>query len=204
MIWRNRFYDCRIILINRNRFFVCEYCGYTELDEKDFRNTKKKKHNRLTGGECRNDRLINYSLANRFMTDIVDIRFIEPEIKDFDQALSILYAIINGTCRALYIEQNDISGCLQWFRNDTSGLSNFGFVLYDKTPGGAGHVKRLLNESVLKSALQESLALVQNCSCGGETMDTSCYSCLRNYYNQRYHDRLQRGYVVRFLREALE
>ncbi|MBR4743261.1 MAG: DUF1998 domain-containing protein, partial [Oscillospiraceae bacterium] len=91
------------------------------------------------------------------MTDIVDIRFIEPEIKDFDQALSILYAIINGTCRALYIEQNDISGCLQWFRNDTSGLSNFGFVLYDKTPGGAGHVKRLLNESVLKSALQERL-----------------------------------------------
>ena len=77
-------------------------------------------------------------------------------------------------------------------------------MLYDKTPGGAGHVKRLLNESVLKSALQDSLALVQNCSCGGETMDTSCYSCLRNYYNQRYHDRLQRGYVVRFLREVLE
>lgn len=29
------------------------------------------------------------------------------------------------------------------------------------------------------------------------------YSCLRNYYNQKYHDLLQRGYVVRFLKSVL-
>jgi hypothetical protein len=44
---------------------------------------------------------------------------------------------------------------------------------------------------------------MQQCDCGGEYGDTSCYSCLRNYYNQKYHDRLKRSYVVDFLREVL-
>ena len=29
--------------------------------------------------------------------------------------------------------------------------------------------------------------------------DSSCYSCLRNYYNQKYHDDLKRSYVIEFL-----
>lgn len=44
---------------------------------------------------------------------------------------------------------------------------------------------------------------MQQCDCGGQDGDTSCYSCLRNYYNQKYHDKLKRFYVVDFLKKIL-
>jgi hypothetical protein len=56
---------------------------------------------------------------------------------------------------------------------------------------------------VLKAVFEASLTQMLGCTCGGESMDTSCYSCLRNYYNQKYHELLQRGYVVRFLESVL-
>ena len=45
--------------------------------------------------------------------------------------------------------------------------------------------------------------MMKQCNCGGQNMDTSCYGCLRTYYNQKYHDKLKRGYVVRFLEKIL-
>ena len=81
---------------------------------------------------------------------------------------------------------------------------NYGFVFYDTTPGGAGHVRRLKEPDLLKKVFSDSLALMRRCTCGGDDMDTSCYSCLKNYYNQRYHDILQRGYVIRFLEKVIK
>ena len=40
-----------------------------------------------------------------------------------------------------------------------------------------------------------NLAVVDNCGC-----DTSCYQCLRNYYNQKIHDQLNRHAASVFLR----
>lgn len=33
--------------------------------------------------------------------------------------------------------------------------------------------------------------------------DSSCYSCLRNYYNQKHHDELKRKYVIDFIGNVL-
>ena len=41
--------------------------------------------------------------------------------------------------------------------------------------------------------------LMESCSCGCEKKDTSCYNCLRSYGNQKYHDYLERRYVIDFL-----
>ena len=82
--------------------------------------------------------------------------------------------------------------------------ANYSLVLYDTTPGGAGHVKRIAEGNNLEMALREALQLMRQCDCGGQNMDTSCYSCLRTYRNQKYHDMLQRGYVVRFLESILK
>ena len=85
--------------------------------------------------------------------------------------------------------------------NEDSGCSNYGFVFYDKTPGGAGHVRRMQNAKVLECVLREALDTISGCTCGGSELDTSCYSCLRNYYNQKHHELLQRKYVIEFLHE---
>ena len=191
-------------VLNRSRFYICESCGYTVLDEKRFTNFMKKKHDKPSGSECFNSNLKNMALGYRFKTDILTMRFMEPELKTFDVALSVLYGLLEGASRALSVEREDISGCLKWFFNEETMRPNYGFVFYDKTPGGAGHVRRLADPALLNRVFEESLSQMLSCTCGGESMDTSCYSCLRNYYNQKYHDILQRGYVVNFLKSVLE
>jgi hypothetical protein len=42
---------------------------------------------------------------------------------------------------------------------------------------------------------------VARCECGPET---SCYECLRNYYNQWCHDQLQRGRARDFLAALMQ
>lgn len=188
-------------VLNRSRFYVCTACGFAELDDKRFSRTMTKKHKTPSGQLCSNNKLQNFSLAYRFETDVLTLRFTDMEIDGYEQALSLLYGILEGASKALEVERNDISGCLKWFLNEASGQGNYGFVFYDKTPGGAGHVRRMQDIGVLEKVLRETLSSISSCSCGGDEADTSCYSCLRNYYNQKYHEFLQRRYVVDYLRE---
>ena len=190
-------------VLNRSRFFVCRTCGYTELDDKRFTHSMKKKHNRPSGYPCSDNVLENFSLAYHFETDIFVLKFLNIDIAQQEEALSILYGLLEGMSRALEIERNDISGCLQWFFNKQTKNANYAFVLYDKTPGGAGHVSRLNDAKILEKVFEESLKFVSSCTCGGELRDTSCYSCLKNYYNQKHHEVLQRRYVIDFLTRIL-
>ena len=190
-------------VLNRSRFYVCETCGYSEIDENRFTDIMRKKHKRSSGYECPNNILQNRALGYRFKTDILTLRFDTPEIKSREEALSILYGMLEGASQALSVERNDISGCVKWFYNKKTAHPNYSFVFYDKTPGGAGHVRRMADPAQLEKVFRETLRQVKACSCGGESMDTSCYSCLRNYYNQKYHDVLQRGYVVSYFSRIL-
>ena len=188
-------------VLNESGFYVCKGCGYTELDEKSaiaHRAYKKVKHKNSGGYPCPCDSLDLLSIGYRFETDVIQIRFLNPSLKDRTTALSVLYGIIRGMCSYLNIEQNDIAGCLQYYQN-----GNFAIVLYDRTPGGAGHVRRLSEPGVLEKVLYETLQIMQSCTCGGTDGDTSCYICLRNYYNQKYHDELSRRRVIDTLRSVL-
>ena len=191
-------------VLNRSRFYICETCGYTIVDEKRFTNRMKKKHTRPNGQQCGNETLSHMALGYRFRTDILTMRFLNPEISSWEEALSVLFGLLEGASKALSVERDDLSGCLKWFFNEKTKQPNYGFVFYDKTPGGAGHVRRMADPNVLGKVFKDSLDQMLGCTCGGESMDTSCYSCLRNYYNQKYHDMLQRGYVVRFLHSVLD
>ena len=74
-------------------------------------------------------------------------------------------------------------------------------IIYDNVPGGAGHVKRLTDKHSIKKVLSEALKVVsQNCC----DENTSCYQCLRNYYNQFYHSKLRRIYAQEILKELLQ
>lgn len=194
-------------ILNESNFYVCESCGYAELSEKEYTRTKRKAHNTPSGYKCRNDgrnTLKRFSLGYRYETDVVHLRFMNPDLIEYEKALSVLYGVILGVCSCLNIEQNDIAGCLEYFYNDYTRRPNRSIILYDRTPGGAGHVRRLNDEKTLECVFQETLNIMNNCNCGGESKDTSCYSCLRNYYNQKYHDILQRRYVIDFMEEVLK
>lgn len=206
----NRMYELaysqndEMAVLNRSNFYVCKNCGYTHLDNNGVGYTYPKIHYKSTGAKCNNETLYKYSLGYRFYTDIIQIRFCYPALTNYDQALSVMYAIMRGTCSYLNIEENDIAGCLQYFHNNKTARGSFTIVLYDRTPGGSGHVSNIKKESVFEAIMHEAKKIVEKCNCGGIQADTSCYNCLRSYSNQRVHDKLQRRYVLEFMRDFFD
>lgn len=202
---RNRSYEIaysqndEMAVLNKAPFYVCSTCGYTHLAEKASGVVFPKMHNRSTGSKCNNEKLYKYSLGYRFETDVIQIHFVWPALTKYEQALSVMYAIMRGASEYLNIEERDIAGCLQYFNNRSAWNGSFGIILYDRTPGGSGYVKSLKDEAVFEVVLREARKIVGHCNCGGEDANTSCYNCLRSYSNQRVHDKLQRKYVLDFL-----
>lgn len=94
----------------------------------------------------------------------------------------------------LNIDNSEIAGCLQYKLNEY--IPSYDFIVYDTTPGGAGHVKRLIDENIMHKVLRGAYYKAKNCDCGGEEGDSSCYKCLRTYQNQQHHDEIKRKYVV--------
>lgn len=175
-------------------FQICRICGYGTV------NAKPGVHKGPEGNVCKGI-FETVALGYDFETDIVEI-----ELQDiFDDTLiedgfweSLMYAIIEGMSSVLEIDRNDIDGTLH-VRN----LHTKSIILFDTVPGGAGHVKRLLDQEQLIKVLHNALERISNCSCGGKNQDTSCYNCLRNYYNQYCHDKLKRQYAIEGLQLIL-
>lgn len=96
------------------------------------------------------------------------------------------------------IERTDIKGCL--FYTAVEGHMVFSVVLYDAVAGGAGHVRRIVTEdgAAFQKVLARAISIVDSCDC-----DSSCYKCLRNYYNQKIHDNLNRRQASAFLHQWL-
>lgn len=186
-------------VLNRSNFYVCNTCGYTHQTKSGFQQIFPKSHKKSNGQKCETENLRKYALGYRFDTDVIQLRFCWPQITTYEQAVSILYGIMRGTCSYLCIEENDIAGCIRYFYNDRTKNGSFMIVLYDKAPGGAGHVKRLYDPQIFEAVLRETRRIISGCNCGGPMQDTACYNCLKSYSNQKVHDILQRRYVLDFL-----
>lgn len=187
-----------------DNFYVCTTCGYacepSEIGKSGFIemfSIQDKKHKNVNGYYCPNNKLHKYALGYYFETDVVKIRFNKMTTSS-DEAYSILQSLILSACKVLNIDNNEISGCLQYYDSST-----YSYILYDKTPGGAGHVKRLCNYETIKNFIAQAFKIANDCTCGGEEGDSSCYNCLRTYQNQRNHDIIKRCYVKNYFKNVL-
>lgn len=177
-----------LLVLNENRFFYCSNCGYTDLDKKHLADTKNKEHPQYSGKKCDcGSRLQLMHLGYSYKTDIVQINFNNiSEMCNYDTALSVLYAFLEGISMAYNIERNDIGGMLY----SINLAKPYCLILYDTVAGGAGHVKRLKNNPELYEVLKAALTKVSQDCC---SEDVSCYNCLRTYNNQRLHKHIKRG-----------
>lgn len=188
----------RLAIINHagyKGFLVCEKCGYAVANDgiKDFT------HNTAYGEKC-NGSWQRVALGFEFHTDILQIRFKNYNRHEDGFWLSVLYGILEGVSYSMEIERTDIDGCLYAYSGDPTSPA---LVLFDSVPGGAGHVKRIIQENNFEEVLKATLKIVSECTCGGEEGGTSCYGCLRNYSNQFCHDVLDRNKVKEFMEEML-
>ncbi len=171
-------------------FHVCSACGWANVIEYNAGKSAKtpKDHtNPLTREKCTGS-LEPYHLGHHFMTDVLQLRFSMPILGE-GAIYSLLYAILNGASDALEIPRSDVDGLIFYQDGDPS------FLLYDTTPGGSGHVEMIHNR--LRTALDAAYQRVVECE--GCASNTSCYSCLRGYANQKWHDVLVRGTAANLL-----
>lgn len=181
-----------LVVIGQTSYKVCPVCGYAN------ETVIPPNHKNANGYPCVNKegKSNEYRLAHDFKTDVARITFNTAEAADLDTMLSVLYALLEGLSREMGIERTDIKGCL--FRTTVNGCLVYSVILYDAVAGGAGHVRRIVTDDgkAFQKVLQKALAVVSLCDC-----DSSCYKCLRNYYNQKIHDNLSRKRADEFLRK---
>ena len=158
-----------------------------------------KKHKNFRQFDCTCEDIEKIKLGHSFQTDVA--RFTIPalesfEKEDFARAISFMYAFLEGISNALGIERNDIDGILELNLKQHS----YDILIYDNVPGGAGHVKRLMDKKAIVDSLTAAYKKVSQKCCDE---NTSCYNCLRNYYNQSYHSKLQRRYAREIVESLL-
>ena len=190
-----------LMVVCNDDFYVCPRCGYAESTTENkniagfnsHQSSLEKKHITPWGKSCE-ERLAKNKLCHVFKTDVVRIVFATPQAGNQDVMLSVMYALLEAVSAVLDIERNDIKGCLHKIVYGNRLI--YSIVLYDAVAGGAGHVRRLVTEDggKFRQVVDKAISITKGCNCS-----PSCYSCLRNYYNQKIHDKLNRKYAYDFL-----
>ncbi|MDD3947866.1 MAG: DEAD/DEAH box helicase [Anaerolineaceae bacterium] len=187
-----------MILVNKgynNGFDICKECGYGKVVNFLVGGTQQKHKNPITGRDCHGDFLRRVDLGHRYLTDVLEIKLSLPPAMSYPNPMrSLMYALLEGASESQGIRRSDIDGTLYY----RSGGEAPSIILFDAVPGGAGHVENIKDH--LRDAIFAGYKKVKDCQCGE---DTSCYNCLRNYSNQRFHDDLQRGYAIKMMRLLL-
>lgn len=184
-----------LLIVNKSSFYMCENCGFSIIDSGNRMPVITKKHKNYYQYDCECDQLKKINLGHKFQTDVARITIPSLEAydkEDYAQALSFMYALLEGLSIALGIERNDIDGILEYNLEKCS----YDILVYDNVSGGAGHVKRLLSKKAINDSLSAAHSKVSQRCCDE---DTSCYNCLRNYYNQAHHSKLQRKLAKDFI-----
>nr|WP_242687096.1 MULTISPECIES: DEAD/DEAH box helicase [unclassified Actinopolyspora] len=176
----------------RAGFRLCQWCGWGVPVA---HGPAPREHDHLLKRSTCTGPLHNYSLAHRYETDFVELRF-DPLLAlrlTAENLRAASYALLEGAALALEISRDDIDGTVHRGEDGVPSL-----VLFDTTPGGAGSTLRIARNLV--AVLRAALTRVSSCECGPET---SCYGCLRGFRNERYHSLLSRQAAMDLLHEFI-
>ena len=178
--------DDELVVETNDQYNICDVCGFGCTGH------RPREHKTVFGTNCKGH-LSPMRLGHVFRTDVAIIHF-DKTIQNRSQAISVLYAIIEALCIDIQVERSEISGCVRMLNDGTVD-----YILFDNTPGGSGYVKAITVE-MLPSLIEDALKIVSSCDCGGDQGDGCCYRCLQSYYNQPYHDILNRGLAIAALK----
>lgn len=196
--------DGELIVLNKTPFEYCPECGYSIEKPRTFNKYLKlvnqnKAHKNPDGYYCTNKEMKILNIGYKFKSDAIKISFGGRCLfNSKEEAYSILQSLQLAATRVLDVKNNEIAGCLYYYSDNQL----FDFILYDTTPGGAGLVTRLIDESIINKLFDVAYHIAKDCKdCN---IESSCYSCLRTYQNQKHHDEIKREYVINFFEKILD
>ena len=136
--------------------------------------------------------------------DVLSLRVIPPNPNDMNEserlAWSVLYALKSAVATVLGLELGT-----QVFP-DTERQGGRVLALYEMDEGGVGVVSRISQPEFRTEVSQRALEILHVDPATGieqdRACDTSCYECLRTFYNQWDHDTLDRRLVIAFFQNA--
>ncbi len=140
-----------------------------------------------------------YQLGAIYSTDILELNISKKyfdEKKLLSSMYSTGYALVEGLSKIASVKRDDLDIFVKWFDDIVS------IYIFDNVPGGAGHTYKVFDfdEKKYKEWFQLALQKIDNCKCG---LDSSCFKCLQSKSNQRFHDQLERGLAINFLKQYI-
>lgn len=196
----------QIEIFNRGRFGrdgsvepfkVCLECGVWQerlahTDDADEDQPAGSRHeascNVSTWDASLDDRVENaLHLKASFQGDVVQVE-ISPLVAGEDGWLETFpRALLLGLQLELYVNPREVGYFARRWRDDSGERTEI--VFYDSMPGGTGYLKRLVDD--LPLVARRAAEHMKACSC-----ESACYRCLKDFWNQRVHDRLDKRRIL--------
>ena len=174
---------------NGQQFEICIKCGLWKKSDENWENF----HRGCDGTE--ND-LVRVDLVAKKTADTLILRPKIPAGVDREKFLkTLLHAVIGGISILLETDYNEIRGFIRNLIEKEKEVSEI--VLYENIPGGVGYLESAIEN--FNEVLKKAYEILYNHEC-----DTACYRCLKNYYNQRDHQYLDKKLIKSFLERLLE
>ena len=193
--------EAKLLTISTLDYQMCSTCGFAfPLGSQRAARNRNKHDDPRRESPCKNEgQLQRVAFAHEFMTDVLRVKFHSGrnlicacEDLDCNGPLdSTISALVAAAVKVLGISASDLNTS----SSSKSQSLEKRFMIFDTTPGGAGLAKAISEQ--LEEVTEEALKLASMCS--GCPEDSSCYSCLRSYWNQRMHDHLSRGSANAYL-----
>jgi hypothetical protein len=119
-------------------------------------------------------------------------------LEDASHTIAEAFRLAASRHRQLDLDPSEFGSGFRIVPSDDRNRKYFDIYLFDTLSGGAGYAE--LVGSYLGEILDDTLELLKNCP---DHCDTSCYGCLRHFYNQHLASRLDRQLGAELLDYAL-
>jgi hypothetical protein len=211
--------DSQLVVVNKGNpddqsgFHVCDACGRASLATVGPPPTSHKTPYKILApnrshartNRCDGDIRGSVFLGHRFVTDLVILRIqITPPLPQAPRAIAADYCALQDALQTLAdalplaagrmfdVDFTEFSAGYRLINQSGAGASIAAEIyMFDTLSGGAGYSERVGDamEELLRHHVRDVLACDDEHDQG---CDRSCYRCLRHYYNQFYHARLDR------------